>query len=117
MSGLGSHRAGLAAEAAVADHYRRRGQPVAARRWRGGGGEIDLIARNGDEVVFVEVKHAATLEAAAWRITDRQMARVAASAEAFVAGEPRGALTPMRFDVALVDRLGRIEIREAAWTG
>ncbi len=32
------------------------GGGVPARRWRGGGAEIDLIFRDGDICVFVEVK-------------------------------------------------------------
>ena len=41
---------GLAAEEIVVRHY---GLPVAAARWRGPGGEIDLILRDGATVIFV----------------------------------------------------------------
>jgi putative endonuclease len=34
----------------------RRGYAILERRWRLRGGEIDIIARDGDTVVFVEVK-------------------------------------------------------------
>ncbi len=43
------------------------------------------------------------------------MARIYASAEAFLAGEPRGQLTNARFDVALVDASGQFEIIENAF--
>jgi putative endonuclease len=43
------------------------------------------------------------------------MARIYAAAAEFLAGEPNGALTPARFDVALVDGFGRIEVLENAF--
>lgn len=115
MSGKVSHCAGLAAEEAVARHYGRSGRPIAARRWRSAGGEIDLVARDGDEVIFVEVKKAATHAEAAWRLGRRQMDRLCHAAQLFLAGEPAGQLTPMRFDVALVDARGCIEVVENAF--
>ena len=45
--GVTSYHAGVAAEEAVARQYERAGLHIAARRWRGKGGEIDLIARDG----------------------------------------------------------------------
>jgi putative endonuclease len=115
MSGARSYHAGRAAESAVERHYRHRGLNVAARRWRGKGGEIDLVLRDGPALVFVEVKQALSHAAAAWRVTERQMARVLAAATEFVAGEPRALDTDMRFDVALVDGQGRVDIIEGAY--
>ncbi|MGB8812942.1 MAG: YraN family protein [Paracoccaceae bacterium] len=115
MSGLVSYHAGLAAEAAVAQLYSRSGRPIAATRWRGTAGEIDLIARDGAEVIFIEVKKSATHALAAEHLTQRQMARIYASASEFLAGEPAGQNTEARFDVALVDEVGRIEILENAF--
>lgn len=115
MTGLVSHCSGLAAEEAVSRHYSRSGLVVVATRWRGSGGEIDLIARQEAQVVFVEVKKAATHAQAAARITQRQMARIRASAAEFLAREPAGQLTDCRFDAALVDATGRIEILENAF--
>ncbi len=117
MSGLVSYRAGLAAEEAVARHYADAGRVMAASRWRGVSGEIDLIVRDGSAIVFVEVKKAATHAEAALRLTSRQMARIYASASEFLAGEPAGQATESRFDVALVDSYGRIEVLENAFAG
>ena len=89
--------------------------PVCARRWRGRTGEIDIIARDGDKVVFIEVKQSRTHDEAAAHLTPRQMQRIWNTAEEFLAGEPRGALTDVRIDVALVDGMGRIEILENAY--
>jgi putative endonuclease len=115
MSGARSYYAGLAAEDQVATVYNRSGMAVCARRWRGSGGEIDLIARSGAEVIFIEVKQSATHALAAEHLSPRQMARIYASASEFLAGEPAGQLTESRFDVALVDGRGKIEILENAF--
>lgn len=47
---------GLRGEALVADALTARGWRVIDRRWRSPFGEIDLVAMDGDEVVFIEVK-------------------------------------------------------------
>ncbi|RVV97417.1 hypothetical protein EKE94_12750 [Mesobaculum littorinae] len=115
MSGRVSYHAGLAAEDQVAAHYTARGHRIAGRRWRGRSGEIDLIARDGDDVVFIEVKASRSHAAAAARVSPRQIERIFAAAGEYLAGEPAGQNTPARFDVALVDRTGRIDICENAF--
>jgi putative endonuclease len=115
MSGARSFHAGLAAEAAVARHYENRGRVITATRWRSDAGEIDLIARDGAEVIFIEVKQSRSHADAAEHLSARQMARLYASASVFLADEPAGQDTPARFDVALVDGQGRIEIIENAF--
>jgi putative endonuclease len=106
---------GDAAEQGIARDYERRGHSIARRRWRGRAGEVDLITRDGDALVFVEVKASRSFAQAARSLGARQMARLCAAAEEFIAGEPRGALTEMRFDVALVDATGAFEIVENAF--
>jgi putative endonuclease len=113
--GARAYLAGRSAEEATARHYEAAGRPIVARRWRGIGGEIDLIAREGDGVVFIEVKQAKSFEAAAERLSLRQMGRISAAAAEFLAGEPGGEITEARFDVALVDGAGRVRILENAF--
>ena len=115
MRGALSHHAGVAAEDIVARDYDRRGRPVAHRRWRSRSGEIDLIARDGDQVIFVEVKKSRTFDLAATRLGRRQMDRLCAAALEFLAGEPRGQLTDMRFDLAMVDGRGAVRVIENAF--
>jgi putative endonuclease len=112
--GQTNHLAGLAAEAQVADHFRRAGLHVREQRWRGPGGEIDLICGDADGLVFVEVKKGRDHAGALARVTARQLDRIRASAEAYAARMPRGSLTEMRIDLALVDAQGRIAIVENA---
>ncbi len=113
------YHAGLSAEQRIAQDYERRGFTVARRRWRGdaseGAGEIDLITRDANGLVFVEVKKSRSIARAAERLGPRQMARIYASASQFLAGEPDGQLTNVRFDVALVDHAGAFKIIENAF--
>jgi putative endonuclease len=51
-----SHLLGDRGERAASRHLRQRGMRVILRGYRTPQGEIDLIARDGDVVVFVEVK-------------------------------------------------------------
>ena len=112
-----NYLSGLAAEEAVERDYLQRGCQLLEKRWRGPGGEIDLIFRQGDTIVFVEVKAAATHDIAADRIQPRQAARIAASAEAYLDRLPQGSLTDMRIDVALVDGRGHLSVLENAFAG
>lgn len=110
-----SYLAGLSAEDIVAREYARRGMPVLAHRWRGAGGEIDLIAQDGDGFIFVEVKASRTHDRAAERVTRRQMDRICVSACDYVGRTPRGMLSDMRFDVATIDGQGSCRIIENAF--
>jgi len=107
-----NYHAGLAAEAVVARDYLARGQKIACQRWRGKGGEIDLIIREGDRVVFTEVKKSRTHDIAATRLSAKQMQRICNAACEFVDGEPKGQLTEIRFDLATVDQAGTVRIIE-----
>lgn len=49
-------RLGRWGEQLAADHLQAHGYTLLARNWRTAAGEIDLVARDGDEVVIVEVK-------------------------------------------------------------
>lgn len=112
--GRTSYYAGLAAEEAVMQMYCSKGLDLVAKRWRGKGGEIDLVFGSGAARIFVEVKKSKTFAAAAIRVGPTQSRRLFAAAEEFLSKEPAGLLTDSRFDVALVDQAGRIEVLENA---
>ncbi|MBO9450897.1 YraN family protein [Tropicibacter sp. R16_0] len=109
-----AHYAGDAAEQIVARTYAELGLKLTETRWRGQAGEIDLILRDGDAVVFVEVKKSRNLDQAALRLGPRQIERIYAAGAEFLANEPKGQLTEARFDVALVDGTGQVQILENA---
>jgi putative endonuclease len=113
--GAVGYQAGLSAELRIAQDYERRGYAIARTRWRGRGGEIDLIARDGDGLIFVEVKKSRSFAKAAERLSAAQMARICASAEEFLGTQPRGRLSDVRFDVALVDAMGAVRVIENAF--
>lgn len=115
--GLVNYHAGHTAEASVARHYEDRGIAICAQNWRGLTGEIDLIGRHGDEVIFVEVKQSRSHDLAASHLSQAQIARIFATVDEFLAGEPLGLLTDVRIDLALVDGQGRIEVVENAFAG
>lgn len=110
MSGLASYCAGQAAEDRVAELYERNGFEIVARRWRRRSGEIDLIARHGRKLYFIEVKTSRDWAAAIARISQRQLARIQAAATEFLAHSGLGLDTDCRFDAALSDRFGRIKV-------
>lgn len=109
--------AGLLAEDAVAACYLSQGCQVLARRWRGQAGEIDLICRQGDTVIFVEVKAGPDHARAAARLNRSQMNRICRAAGEFCDCLPTGSLTEMRFDAALVDGAGRVDLIPNAFGG
>lgn len=57
------------------------GWRILARRARVPGGEVDLIARRGRTLAFIEVKQRATEDAAAWALDEYRLRRVAVAAE------------------------------------
>ena len=83
-----------------------RGYAILARRYRTRHGEIDIVARDGDTIVFVEVRVRTTGEfgSAAESVTPWKQRRVAAMAADYLA---RNHLTsrPCRFDVVAIDYL------------
>ncbi|WP_305969897.1 MULTISPECIES: YraN family protein [unclassified Mameliella] len=113
-TGRCGYHAGLAAEDGVAVDYARRGYPLLARRWRGRSGEIDLVLGDGDGVVVVEVKKSRSFDRAAERLSQRQIGRLLRAGEEFLGTMPRGSLTDIRFDVALVNGQGEIRVIENA---
>ncbi|MBC8338692.1 MAG: YraN family protein [Rhodospirillales bacterium] len=93
---------GLFAETLAAWHLRFRGYRILARRFRGPVGEIDIVARRGRLLVFVEVKARRDALTAAESITPRQRNRIIRAAQAFVQARPALAALDQRFDAILI---------------
>jgi putative endonuclease len=93
---------GLSAESRAALMLVAKGFRILARRWKCPLGEIDIVARRRQLLVFVEVKARAQLDDAAWSVTPRQRARIVAAAEAWLAANPDAAIRDIRFDAMLV---------------
>ncbi len=114
MSGLTGYLAGLSAEDAMTRHYEAKGAKILARRWRGAGGELDLVVEDDGVVVVVEVKKSRTFDMAAARLTRKQISRLYAAAEEFLGTLINGGLRNTRFDVALFDASGQHRVLENA---
>lgn len=103
---------GAAGEAAAADHLAHCGLQVIDRNFRVRGGEIDLVCRDGDCVVFVEVRLRSLGDygGAAASITAAKRARLILAARHWLAQHGE---RPCRFDCVLIEN-GRLEwIRDA----
>lgn len=95
-------RAGAWAETLAAWRLRLAGYRILARRYRCKSGEIDLVARRGRLVAFVEVKRRADEATAAAAIGPRQQQRIARAAENFVLQHRSCDGCDLRFDAVLV---------------
>ena len=88
------------AESRAAAHLARRGLVVVERNARAGRGELDLVARDGDVVVFVEVRRRKTRVDALESIGPRKQQLLARAASLWLARH--APLSRARFDVVVV---------------
>ena len=97
-----THATGESFERAAARFLARRGYTVLAHNWRCPGGEIDLVARDGDTLVFVEVR--ARSSRAGYlpeeTIGRAKVRRLALAGEAYL--QSCGWQGPCRFDVVAI---------------
>jgi len=93
---------GISAESRAAALLIAKGFRILARRFRSPVGEIDIVARRRNLLIFVEVKARERLDDAAWSVTERQRARIIAAAEAWLADHPDPSIQDIRFDAMLV---------------
>jgi len=103
---------GRRGERAAEKHLRRIGYRIVARNFRAAGAEIDLVAIDGDTLVFVEVKTRRSRAAGAPEeaVDERKQKRMRRAAEVF-ARRYRADEIEMRFDIIAVDASGnRLEI-------
>ena len=101
MSARGTYRTGRSAEAIAAWLLRLKGFRILAQRYAPPVGEIDLIARRGRTVAFVEVKWRATVIERDRAIDQFRLRRVGAAAEA-VAHRYASPHDTVRIDVLLL---------------
>ena len=95
---------GRRAEWLAAWWLRLQGYRILARGFRVAVGEIDLIARRGRVLAFIEVKRRENLAAAGEAVSRRQQRRVRHAAEAFLQRHPELTGLELRFDALLLAR-------------
>lgn len=99
---VAAFQTGISAESRAAAWLIAKGYRIHARRFRTPHGEIDIVARRGNLIAFVEVKARARLDDAAYAVTPKQRQRIVAAAEVWLMTHPEHANFELRFDVVLV---------------
>lgn len=105
MTRSGFHlRVGEAGEELAARFLEGKGLRIVGRRVRCGKGELDIVAREGREWVFVEVKtrRSARMGTAAEALTPRKTARMFRAVEEYVAAHDLDEM-PIRLDLIAID--------------
>jgi putative endonuclease len=97
-----AHFFGLNAESVAAALLRLKGYSILARRYVVSGGEIDLVARRGDAIAFVEVKARSRLEDAAESITATKRRRISRAARVWLVRNPWAAGLTLRGDAVFI---------------
>jgi len=97
-----AHLFGLRAESIAALLLRLKGYQLLDRRFAAAGGEIDLVARRGETIAFVEVKARDDLNAAAEAITTAKRRRIGRAARVWLARNPWAAALNLRGDAVFV---------------
>lgn len=97
-------RPGDEAEHAAAVYLQHKGLVLIETRYRCRWGEIDLILKEGDTLVFTEVKlrRSKSFGGTAYSVDRRKQERIVATARHYLAGKKE---MPCRFDVVLLERL------------
>jgi putative endonuclease len=98
---------GARAERLAADYLKARGLRILARNYRVKGGEIDLIVRDGDITVFVEVRlrRSRAFGGALASITPAKQRRLILAARCWLSQKRGYRQGNSRFDCVLLDQL------------
>ena len=102
---LAAHLAiGRAAECAAARMLEHAGYRILQHNFRAKGGELDVVAMDGEALAIVEVRYRASgrFGGGAASITIGKRRRIVSAARALLATQPQLARLPARFDVVEV---------------
>jgi putative endonuclease len=104
VGGLSRRAAGQEGESLAAVALERKGIKVFARNIRSKSGEIDLVAMDGDVLVFIEVKSwpAYGLENLAYGINEKKKRRIIETAKYFLLSHREYNYRSIRFDVVFL---------------
>lgn len=97
-----SYDKGLIAEAFAKNYFYMKGYSVLAERFKTPQGEIDLILKKKNTIVFVEVKLRKTIDDAAEAIHSRNQQRVRTAAELYLQRNPKYNGCELRFDALVL---------------
>ncbi len=97
-----SEKRGRAAEAFAALYLRVKFYTILKKRFKSPGGEIDLIVKRGDTIIFVEVKMRSSRAAENDALASVNQRRIIKAAKFFLAKNPQLAQKHLRFDVIFI---------------
>ncbi len=101
-----NYKKGLWAEAACEAFLRVKGYSILARRYKTPVGEVDIVARQGETLVFVEVKARKKLSDALEAVSPKTRQRIANAARHFLSEHGDLSHLMVRFDVMAVTSFG-----------
>ena len=99
---------GDAAEDRACRHLERSGFTIVERNFRTRGGEIDIVARKGDALVFVEVRSREVPDFGTPEesVTPSKRRRIVAAARRYLSNVPPSSWREARFDVIAIEGSG-----------
>ncbi|MDR1365078.1 MAG: YraN family protein [Holosporales bacterium] len=109
-----TYEKGVSAESCASRKLSADGYEIVGRRVRTKYGEIDILAKNGDDLVAVEVKQRRTLDAARSCIATKQQKRIS-NAMLSIISERNELFENYRIDVICFDSVGRFDHIENAF--
>ena len=108
-----AQRLGHIAEWVCTNYLRTKGYSIIARRFKTKVGEVDIIARRRDVLVFVEVKFRQTTDEAIRAVTPASQKRIGRAAQAFIARNGDAQSLGVRYDVIAMGRWRLVHLRDA----
>lgn len=114
-----AERRGRRAETVAALYLQLKGYRILARRYRSPYGEIDLIARRGQTLVFIEVKQRSRASDGREPVTARSEERIVRTGEAYLSRHPRYVEQDfgLRYDLMVVTGLFSLDHRKDVFRG
>jgi len=110
-----AHRRGHMAESVAAVFLMLKGYRILSRRYKTPVGEIDIIARRGNAVVFVEVKTRKAIDTALESVTVKMKRRIERAGEYYLSTHPAEVGRDLRFDVIAISLPFFIRHLDNAW--
>ena len=99
-----THQFGILAEKITLWFLRCKCYQILAWRYKTYFGEIDLIAKRGNTVIFIEVKARKSSESIETILRPKQVERIKKSAEFFIAKNPKFHNCSFRFDFIQINK-------------
>lgn len=114
-----NYSSGKYAEGLAKFYLRIKGYGIIAENYKTGrgtgAGEIDLIAKKANLIVFIEVKKRKDIDTAAYSIFESQKQRIINGAKAFIMHNPKYENYDLRFDAILIKQPFSIKHIKNAW--